>query len=177
MATLTLKKPTLLRARGKLIYEPTRMMERDNGKVVAGRKRTEVRDGQAISPWWIILQVSDTIADYYRWWVEREIYHPVFRRMNDVHLGKPMWGAHVTVLDGRNVVPADKHHLWKKYDGEMVEFEYSPAVYRTWKFWSIPARSTRLDEIREELGFPAYDPRLQDRVPGFNYHITVGRMD
>jgi hypothetical protein len=167
MAILTLKKPTL-KARGRIVYEPKRTIEGNKGKVVNGRKRVDI-------PWWIVVECSDTISSYYRWWIEKEILNPL-QMDKGIMLAPPMWRTHITVLDGRNEVAEQFRNLWKKYDGEMIEFEYSPEVYNTWKFWNLPVRCKFLDTIREELGFTAVNPRDKVVVPGFNYHITCGRM-
>lgn len=166
--TLSLKPKQVLKARGQIVYEPTRALEGSKGNVVNGRKRTDV-------PWWIVVNCSDTISAYYRTLIEKNILNPLGLDKG-IKLAPPMWGSHITVLDGRNEVPFNKREFWKKYDGEVIDFEYSPEVYQVWKFWNIPVRSRFLDNIREELGFSAINPRDKVVIPGFNYHITVGRM-
>lgn len=137
---------------------------------VSGRKRTD-------SPWVLILQVNDDIATYYRWWVDHEVLHPVFSRMNDVVVQHPLWGAHITILSGREDVPESNRHHWGKYDGQAVNIDYAPYPYQTWRFWSIPVRSKQLDHIKEELGFSTREEREYEVLPGFNYHITIGRVE
>lgn len=168
MHILTLKPQQVLKARGQIVYEPTRALEGSKGNVVNGRKRTDV-------PWWLIVNCSETISTYYRAMIEKNILNPLGLEKG-VKLAPPMWGSHITVLDGRIPVAEEFRHIWKKHDGEVIDFEYSPKVYQRWKFWNIPVRSKKLDEIREELGFPAHNPRDEIIIPGFHYHITVGRM-
>ena len=168
MATLTLNRKVLT-ARGTIVYDPKRFIESNSkGKQVVGHKRTD-------NPWWLVVNCSDTISAYYRWWIENEILNPL-KLDNGIKLGHPMWGSHITVLDGRQDVPVDNREFWKKHNGEVIEFEYIPMVYQTWKFWSIPVRCKKLDMIREELGFDAVNKREASPVTGFNYHITIGRL-
>ena len=119
--------------------------------------------------WWIVVNTDSEICRYYRWWVYRRYM---------LELQKPSWGAHVSVLRGGK--PAgDKMHLWKKYQGEKIEFEYEPIIRHSGDttrgdrpdvFWFVDVWSDRMNEIRAELGFTNV---FRDQP--IKYHLTVGR--
>lgn len=141
----------LLKGNGVLVYDPHR----------PGLKTK--------TDWWIVVNTDSEICRYYRWWVWR-------RYMID--LKQPSWGAHVSVLRGGKPQP-DKMHLWKKYQGEKIEFDYSPNVRQQGDttegvgpnhFWFVDVWSERLGEIRKELGFTTkFDGKK------IKYHMTIGR--
>jgi hypothetical protein len=137
----------MFEATGKLIYDPHR----------PGMKRN--------TKWWAIVNVDDEIARYYRWWVKKQHW---------VDLHQPSWGAHISVVRGETISP-DKQHLWKKYQGEVINFKYFGSPKKAdgqgrkneiGDFWVIEVQSERLNQIRQELGLRC----------GWNYHITVGRI-
>ena len=79
----------------------------------------------------------------------------------------PLFGAHITVLDGRVPVKNEHMHLWKKYQGKVIEFKYSPDIQQNWKFFHLTVQCEMLRNIRAELGLN----------PNYNFHITVGRIE
>lgn len=139
----------LLNGTGILLYDPSR----------PGMKSK--------TDWWIVVNTDNEICRYYRWWVWK-------RYMID--LKQPAWGAHISVLRGSRPQD-DKIHLWKKYHGKTIKFQYLPYVRQTDRetdgadhFWFIDVWSKQLNDIREELGFPI----IFNNKP-ITYHITVGR--
>lgn len=138
----------LLKGTGVLVYDPHR----------PGMKNTD---------WWIVMNTDEEICRYYRWWVWRRYM---------VDLKRPSWGAHISVLRGAKPY-GDKIRLWKKHQGEKIEFEYSPEVFRQDNetgpnhFWYIDVWSERLNEIREELGFKI----VFEGGKEIKYHLTIGR--
>jgi hypothetical protein len=71
---------------------------------------------------------------------------------------------------------------WRKYQGEVVEFEYSHIVRRSGdttpgerpeNFWFLDVHCDRLMDIRRELGL-----RISSPIDGrpFKSHLTVGRV-
>lgn len=131
-----------------------------NGRVIYDPEREDLRKESRKTPWWLIVQLTgrdlEDFSAYYRW-------HLRCRGIG--LLQQPAWKPHVTVLDGRKAIDEKYHHLWKKYDGLIVSFEYGVEVEKIWKFWVLPARSDFFDTIRKELGFTEAHP----------YHITIGR--
>jgi hypothetical protein len=121
--------------------------------------------------WWLILTADPEITRYYRWWVDKEKLNPI--GLPGKGLYKPSWDAHVSVVRGEKPYP-DKLHLWKKYQGEEVAFEYRHGVRQSgdttgydrpdW-YWFVDVKCPRLDEIRTELGFRT----------GWTHHLTIGR--
>lgn len=132
-----------------------------------GRLRYSTRSGanKRANPWWLVVDTHKSITDFYRHQVERNLLNPL-RLEKGLRLQAPMWGAHVTVLDGRKEVAPDYRDRWGIHEGEKIEFEYSPNVQQIWKFWVLPVRSKRLEEIRAELGL----------APTYRFHLTVGRF-
>jgi hypothetical protein len=131
-----------IRIKGRLIYEP---------------RREGIKKVQRDTPWWVIVQLPhDDLSNFYRRWLKNFygiVSHP------------PVWGTHVTVLDGRVPVKPEFMGAWKKHHGETVEFEYSPYVEQHWKFFTLPVRSEFLHGVRKELGFDVEK----------SLHITFGR--
>ena len=137
-----------LKSYGFIKYDPSRP---------GMKRRTE---------WWSILEVPGGIADYYRKMVETRY---------GIELCQPSWGAHVSIIRGEKP-REDLMHLWKKYDGKRIEFEYS--VYPRYNgdtrvltnhtsvdFWYLDVHAPFLTDIRKELELP-YDWKL---------HLTIGR--
>lgn len=136
---------------GKIVYDPYR----------GGLKKK--RD------WWCVVNVDKEITRYYRWWLERE-WHVK-------ELKQPSWDAHVSIIRGEK--PRPEHmHLWKKYHGETIEFEYMHFPRRSGdtdlpgdltgrpdNYFFIEVRCPKLIEIRKEFGFPTH----------WKLHLTVGR--
>ena len=65
-------------------------------------------------------------------------------------------------------------HLWKKYDGQIVEFEYkhfprqsgdTTGGDRPDSYFFVDIRAPELIDIRKEFGFPT----------NWNLHLTVAR--
>lgn len=116
--------------------------------------------------WWCVLNTDNEICRYYRWWVQNRYW---------IKLNQPSWGAHVSIVRGEKPEP-HLMHLWKKYNGHKVEFEYSHNVRQSgdttgWdrpdNYWFVDVRSDFLLNIREELNRPTH----------WNLHLTVGRTN
>jgi hypothetical protein len=115
--------------------------------------------------WWCVINVDREITRYYRWWI--------LRRYHTKGLHPPSWDAHISVIRGERP-PKGLEHLWKKYHGQQVEFEYKHQVYRgdavgrkskDGGFWQVEVRCPLGTQIRKEFGFPHNWP----------LHLTVGR--
>lgn len=130
-----------LKATGRLIYDPARPNFNKEYKL-----RT------------LIVQLPrDDLDLYYQWFIER--HHGQWLKLQ-----RPMYGVHVTVVSGKERVPNMK--AWKKHAGREISFEYDPVVRRHWQFWSLPAYSEQLQELRVELGLKTEH----------DFHITIGRQ-
>lgn len=136
------------KAKGKIIYDPKR---------VGGRKRVDMP--------WVIVEVPESISYYYRNVVDRYVINPFRQTPTPTHLAPPMWGTHISVLDGRHQVP--NMNVWNKYNNQVIEFEYSNDIEQHWKFFVLPVRSEFLVNLIDELGV-----KHQKRL-----HITIGRID
>jgi hypothetical protein len=67
----------------------------------------------------------------------------------------------------RNEEPLENYkHLWKKYDGQPIEFKYLPEAHGDGMYFWLPVQCEVVLDIRVELGFP--------REPEFPLHLTVG---
>lgn len=127
-------------------------------KLVYAPARPGLKKVRAANDYFLVAEVSGDIAKYYSYWIKKTLY---------VSLQPPAWRQHITVLNGRHEVPADRRHLWKKHHNETIHFEYSVDVQQHWKFWVLPVRSNRLETIREEFGLASNHKQ---------FHLTVGRM-
>ena len=107
--------------------------------------------------WWIIVNVDREITRYYRWWVKSHYW---------IDLHQPAWNAHISVLRGEQP-RKDLMHLWKKYDGQRVDFEYSHNVcaVKNSVFWTVEVTSEFLTGIRDEFEVPSDWP----------FHLTIGK--
>lgn len=132
----------MIKTTGKFIYDPKRQDFRKTYK-----SRTLIVELQ-----------RDQMDLYYQWFLRQKFGQWLT-------LQRPMFGLHCTIVRGDERIKNE--NLWKKYQGQSIEIEYDPEkLKRHWTFWSIPVFSTRLEEIRGELGLQAYH----------DFHITIGRM-
>ena len=134
----------LIKSTGKLIYDPIRPGVRKTGESLI------------LQPAW------DDTDLLYAWFIKRRY---------GLKLQRPVWYIHITVV---SIKENPRKEAWKKYDGEYIDFEYSPEVYQVWKFWSLPVVCSRLEAIRIELGLSS-KPRASSGVPS-DFHMTIGRM-
>ena len=83
---------------------------------------------------------------------------------------------HISIV--RNEIPVNLE-AWGKYEGEKIEFLYDSYLFKGTKYWWLDCFSTRLEEIREELGLSIDSSALPAgyRTPleGFRkvFHTTV----
>ena len=115
--------------------------------------------------WWMVLDCPEDIGAYYRhlYWIDHN---------KGLKLARPYWGSHITVV--RNEPPPNKE-LWWNYDGERVEFSYSPGVENNYSdarfrsFYWVNVVCPRFEEIRVKLGLP--------KNPDGVYHMTIGAVE
>jgi len=105
----------------------------------------------------VVANVDPGIAELYRYWV---------RKRHGLILQNTAFLPHITIVDGK-VKNDNQHPMWKKFHGQVIDFEYSVDMEQHWKFWTLPVRSKKLEEIRQSLGLN----------PNYNFHITFGRME
>ena len=128
---------TWVKCTGKIVYDPDR----------TGLKR---RNG----PGWAVAELGNGITFYYKWLLERW----------GIDIDVPAWQTHVTICDGSKIDAELYKKFWKKYDGQVVEFEYDINVYQFARFYALRVRCPKFDEMRKELGLK----------PNYPFHITVG---
>lgn len=133
-------------------------------------------DMKGNTDWWLVLNTDPEIVRYY---AKQVVDNPTVFDETYIDLINPSWGSHISVVRGEQ--PRGKlTKLWKKYNGDKIEFEYSHIVRRSGdttsgflanQFWFIEVWCDRLHKIRSELGLP-----IQSREGRpYTYHITVGR--
>jgi len=114
--------------------------------------------------WWAVVEIDCEITRYFRWWVKKEFW---------IDLKQPSWDAHISIIRGERP-PEDLQHLWKKYDGQRVEFKYKHHVRQSGDttgsdrpdyYWFVEVDCPLLKQIRDEFGFPS----------DWKQHITIGR--
>lgn len=105
----------------------------------------------------VVAEVDHGLAAYYRWWVKKRF---------GLALQHTAFTPHVTIIHGKYDHGCEKKEAWKKYEGQIIDLEYSVDIEQHWKFWVLPVRSNDIAFIRQELGLD-FHPHL---------HITIGRM-
>lgn len=135
-----------LTSHGRLVYDPPRPNMRKNK-----------------TKWWAVLEVDNSIAEYYRYWVKRNYHYEMLQGA---------WDAHITVIGGTE--PLNKKY-WGCRGGEVFEFNYEPAPQsynpknrrsKEPPHWWIRVNCPILSEIRSKLGLR----------PEYPYHITIGKQ-
>ena len=133
-----------IRTQGRLVYEAPRGAD--------FKKTFKLRTLTVDLPY-------DDLSAYYRWFVMKRFA---------LVLSPPMFGLHVTVVRGNEKIP--NVDAWKKHQGEIVTFEYSPKPHVQYGFWTLPVRSPRMVQLRKELG-------LNEVTAGpHSLHLTFGRV-
>lgn len=118
-------------------------------------------------PWWLLVLCDKEIINYYaKLCVDAGIL---------LQKGSA-YGAHVSVTRGEIPPNIEK---WGKYDNEEIELFHSHNVrwskYHAW----IDVYSERLNEIREELGYPLKPQKIlsDGRILSQSFHISIGRIN
>lgn len=109
----------------------------------------------------LIVEVDPGIASLYRALIPKY-----------VELNGTRYAPHISVVRREHTVNME---YWAKYDGQSVDFEYDTHIHHGTVYWWLNAFSTRLEEIRVELGLPVSSEYT--RPPdGFVkcFHITLG---
>ena len=112
---------------------------------------------------WIILKVSPSIVNYYKFWIEKFIGKKISTSYHT---------PHVTILPAKHNGDFTKHPLWNKYQGKRVEFKYFSDILtdHDWFFMGtyywLRVECPFIGILREELGLP---PKLK-----WPAHVTVG---
>jgi hypothetical protein len=112
-----------------------------------------------------VVEIDPEIANYYRSLIPK---HITFK--------KPLHPAHISVV--RKAIP-ENMEFWGKYEGEIITFEYDPYICFSEKYCWLRCYSTRLEDIREELGLPRHSPvtRPPDETPCFHTTIANFKME
>lgn len=114
--------------------------------------------------WWCVINVDREITRYYRWWVYNRYL---------IELAQPSWDAHISIIRGEQPKPHLKK-LWKKYDGQQVEFTYNhnprqsgdtTGFDRPDCFWFVNVQCALGTQIRKEFELPH----------NWSLHLTFGR--
>lgn len=137
------------------------------GKIIYDPKRTGLKTR---NEWWCVIEVDENIASYYRRLANTH-FNPF--KVHDDPIIKQSWGAHISVIRGEKP-KADKMHLWKKYHGQIVKFQYSvdvgitnnPTAYSEDTFLYLRVKCDMLHTIRDEFGVrTSHHP-----------HMTIGKV-
>lgn len=125
--------------------------------------------------YWAVATVDAEIARYYRWWINRELLN--ITGVEGFGLKAPSHAPHITITRGVNdlleVPREEREALWGKYEGEEVEFTYTPEVRYTGDttgdrkatHWFVVVNAPKLMQIREEFDIPT----------NWRLHLTVGK--
>ena len=113
----------------------------------------------------LVVEVDPALGEYYYSLIPKSKYAT-----------KPRYASHITVVRPDQETPVHREH-WGKYEGEQVEFLYSPVVHYGKIYYWLDVLCLRLEDIRFELGLPIWF--YNDRTPppdgyGKFFHITLG---
>jgi len=110
----------------------------------------------------LAVEAEQEISDYYRSLIPKWL--PVNR---------PRWPAHITVVRQEKETPVNLE-FWGRYEGEPVEFWYSPEIQQGKVYYWLNCFCRKLEDIRLELGLPVVS---QYTLPpeGFRkcFHMTI----
>lgn len=134
--------------------------------------------------YWCIIKTDRELTRYFRWWVNKELMNVLgFDNTKEARmhgfdlLHPPSFDAHISIVrgfkDARHNMDRVKE-VWKKYDGQKVEFTYGLDVRQSgdtteWDrpdhYWFVVVDCPMVKQIREEMGL----------ITTFRPHITIGR--
>lgn len=113
----------------------------------------------------LIVEVDQEISNFYRSLI------PKFYSTN-----RPRYPAHITVVRSVKESPTNLE-FWGKYEGEEINFVYSPIIHQDDVYFWLNAFCNKLEDIRSELGLSAVS---QWTLPpsGFRrcFHITIANQ-
>jgi hypothetical protein len=109
----------------------------------------------------LTVEVEQDLADYYRRLIPKA--KGVIRQR---------YGAHVSVVRKETPVNLD---AWGKYEGESIDFVYDSEVKSGKVYYWLNCFSTRLEEIRIELGLPVSSEYTRPPDSWVKcFHMTLG---
>jgi len=130
----------------------------------------------ANTDWWCVIELSDDeLANYYRWFIDREWWLADSQSTKRKYC-KPPHKSHISVIRGEK--PRRNIPMWNSYrKNQMISFEYTNQIRQTGshdtskdKFWFIDTNFPEYNIIRDFFGLPI----SRDNKP-FNGHLTVAR--
>ncbi len=111
----------------------------------------------------LVLAADQGIVEFYRSLIPKAYYVQPSR-----------WRAHITVVRTGKEVP-EILDVWGRYEGEEVEFVYSPEIHEGEVYFWLNVFCKRLEDIRKELGLSVVS-RYTLPPEGFTkcFHMTIG---
>lgn len=92
------------------------------------------------NPYRLVVEVDQELVSYYRSLIPKYLC-----------VSSSRYPAHITVVRPEKESPKNLE-LWKKYEGEELDFLYEPIVVHGKNYYWLRVLSKRLEEIRAELG-------------------------
>ena len=108
---------------------------------------------------WVVLNCSNSIVWYYKWWIEK---------FTGKKVNIPLHGAHITVVAGK-YEQTQKSVNWKKYHECDVSFRYDSVIMTDDIYYWLTIQCPLLTTIRRSLG-------LSD-LPKWEFHLTIGSIN
>lgn len=133
------------------------------------KKRTE---------WWCVIELDDSeLADYYRWFVDRNWCDADSSKIKRRYLKSPHM-THISLVRGEK--PTQNVHLWGKHLADVrVTFRYNNQIRQTSnayyanepdKFWFIDTEWEPYVGFRKTFGLP-----WEYKNKPFRSHMTIAR--
>ncbi len=108
---------------------------------------------------WLMVDCCEELARYYRSLVHS--FSP------SIFLQVPKHDSHITVIAGK-YEPNHDQRYWKRYDGQEINFSYSPIIGSDGTYFWLPVFCPDFEKVRMELGLNPLIP-----IP---WHLTIGNL-
>lgn len=110
----------------------------------------------------LVVDIDPAITDFYRALVPKA-----------VRLNRQKFAPHVTVVR-ETAIPAPAR--WGAYEGERLTFVYKPEIRVGDVYYWLEVYSTRLGDIRAELGLPRSSSNTRPPDDAECFHTTIGNL-
>ncbi len=113
-------------------------------------------------PFKLIIEIDPEISNYYQALIPKYVDY-----------NKQRYAPHISVIR-KEVVP--NLYLWRKYEGQEVEFEYENHIYISPNYMWLNIYSEKLEAIRLELELTKTSEITRSPDGRHKFHTTIGNF-